>query len=323
MKDLIQDRQAALQIVHLSHRYGEHEALKDLTFSVKPGSILGLLGPNGGGKTTTFRLASTLMPIQTGKIFILGKDVSREIAEVRSKIGIVFQSPSLDKKLTVYENLMHQGHLYGIQGTKLRKKINELLEEFRLEDRRKDLTEKLSGGLKRRLEIAKGLLHEPEILLLDEPSTGIDPGARLDLWNYLKRLQAERHVTIIVTTHLMEEAEHCDVLGILDKGKLVAYDSPAKLKAAIGGTVIHLESQNASGLYEKLKKRFGSGISLIEGSIQIEGKKEEEIVLPLMREYSQDITSFTVQKPSIEDVFVRLTGHKFWTSPETEEKKAS
>jgi len=306
--------ESALSITGLSHRYGEREALVDLDLSVRSGEILGLLGPNGGGKTTTFRLASTLMPVQRGKIMILGHDVMAEMNAVRSLIGIVFQSPSLDKKLTVYENLKHQGHLYGLSGAPLEKKIESLLKEFNLTDRKKELTEKLSGGLKRRVEVAKGLIHEPRVLLLDEPSTGIDPGARLDLWDYLKRLQASRQVTVIVTTHLLEEAERCDTLGILYQGRLVAHDSPARLKASVGGTVICLEAQNSQALYEKLKVQLGAGVSLIENSIQIEQPSgAEETALALMRKHGAEILSLTVKKPTVEDVFIHLTGHRFWT----------
>jgi ABC-2 type transport system ATP-binding protein len=207
---------------------------------------------------------------------------------------------------------MHQGHLYGISGAPLKKKIEELLGEFNLYDRKKDLVEKLSGGLKRRVEVAKGLIHEPELLLLDEPSTGIDPGARLDLWNYLKRLREHRQVTIVVTTHLMEEAERCDRLGILYQGNLVACARPAELKASVGGTVINLQSQDNQALYGKLKKQFGDQIAIVDDEIHIERKDAEEFVLPLMREHSAVILSLTVKKPSLEDVFVRLTGHRFW-----------
>ncbi len=295
----------------LSHSYGDRRALAGVSLAVRKGEILGLLGPNGGGKTTLFRLLSTLMPIQSGKAEVLGHDLSKGVKAVRPKIGIVFQSPSLDKKLTVYENLRHQGHLYGLRGADLDGRIKKLLNEFGLIERRDDLTEKLSGGLKRRVEVAKGLLHEPEILFLDEPSTGIDPGARIDLWNYLKKLRDERKVTLVVTTHLMDEAEKCDRLGILDRGELRACDTPARLKALLGGSVINVAAEDPEKLHEKIRVRSKVASSLVEGMIRIEHAAGESTVLALMRDFGSEITSFTVQKPTLEDVFVHLTGRQF------------
>lgn len=300
-----------IQLEGLSHSYGDRRALHDVSLTVRKGEILGLLGPNGGGKTTLFRLLSTLMPIQSGKAKVLSHDLSKGVKAVRPKIGIVFQSPSLDKKLTVYENLRHQGHLYGLYGADLAARIKKLLDEFGLIERRDDLTEKLSGGLKRRVEVAKGLLHDPEILFLDEPSTGIDPGARIDLWNYLKKLRDERKVTLVVTTHLMDEAEKCDHLGILDQGVLRACDTPTRLKALLGGSVINVTAEDPEKLHEKIRSRSKVASSLVQGMIRIEHAAGEATVLALMRDFSSEITSFTVQKPTLEDVFIHLTGRQF------------
>src|SRR3989338_4259197 len=195
----------AVEVRNLSYSYGSRLALNQVSLSVGEGEVFGLLGPNGGGKTTLFRILSTLTPIFHGKIFVFGKDLPSDIVRVRKMIGVVFQAPSLDKKLTVRENMLHQGHLYGLFGKELTLRINEMLERVHLKDRDGDLIEKLSGGLQRRVEVAKALLHRPKLLLLDEPTVGLDPGARKDLWDYLQNLRKNEGTTILLTTHLMEE----------------------------------------------------------------------------------------------------------------------
>src|SRR5262249_7917815 len=205
----------AVEVDSLSHNYGSRQALKAISFTVQRGEIFGLLGPNGGGKTTTFRILSTLIHPQQGKARIFGFDLATQAREIRQRIGVVFQAPSLDKKLTAYENLMHQGHLYGLSGTKLNERIRMLLDRVKLADRDNEYVETFSGGMRRRVELAKGLLHAPQLLLLDEPSTGLDPGARRDLWQYLEQLSRDEGVTSLLTTHYMEEAAHCHRLGII------------------------------------------------------------------------------------------------------------
>src|SRR5436190_15831288 len=200
----------------LMHRYGDRAALNGVTFDVRPAELFGLLGPNGSGKTTIFRILSTLMVPVGGRAFILGHDAAREPSGLRREIGVVFQAQSIDVKLTAAENLRHQGHLYGLSGVALTARIQEMLERVGLADRAKERAETFSGGMQRRLELAKGLLHHPSVLLLDEPTTGLDPRARRDVWQYLQTLRDEERVTVIVTTHLMEEAEHCERLAILN-----------------------------------------------------------------------------------------------------------
>ena len=197
-----------VELDRLSHNYGDRLALDNLTFAVQPAEIFGLLGPNGSGKTTLFRILSTLMVPTGGEARIQGFDVARQANQVRQQTGIVFQARSLDLKLTVAENLMHQGHLYGLRGQVLKSRSAEVLRRVGLSDRAKDYVETLSGGMQRRVELAKGLIHSPALLLLDEPSTGLDPGARRDMWQYLRTLRDQEGVSILVTTHLMEEAEH-------------------------------------------------------------------------------------------------------------------
>lgn len=302
---------SAVSIRGLSHRYGNHAALDGVEFQVHSSEIFGLLGPNGGGKTTLFRLLATLLPVQDGQVTILGLD-SRECASaIRQRIGVTFQSPSLDRKLTVGENLKHQGHLYGLRGRKLEACIDEQLSRLGLTERRRDRAESLSGGLARRVEIAKGLLHRPQLLLLDEPSTGLDPGARLDLWTYLLQLR-NAGVTVLVTTHLMEEAERCDRLGILDRGRLVALGPPAELRAAIGGDCLTMQSVDPNGLASRIQEMFAVIPQRLGDSLRIETPRGHELLRDLVDAFGDSITSISVAKPTLEDVFVQKTGHKFW-----------
>src|SRR5882672_8865134 len=254
---------ALLAVETLTHRYGERVALNKVSFEVPKGEIFGLLGPNGGGKTTLFRILSTLVRPTSGSASILGLDLLRDTAALRSRIGVVFQAPSLDKKLRVRENLAHQGHLYGLAGSALRGRIDHLLIEFNLRDRAHDLVETLSGGLQRRVEIAKSLLHRPELLLLDEPSTGLDPGARIDLWQTLYRLRDQQDVTILLTTHLMEEAARCDRVAILDRGRIVASGTPEALRAEIGGEVVSARTKDATSLGERIATTLDVEVSVL------------------------------------------------------------
>ena len=216
----------AVKVQDLVYRYGERDALKGISFFVEPGEVFGLLGPNGGGKTTLFRILSTLLLPADGQAQVFGIDVAKDPLGVRRQIGVVFQNQSLDRRLTAAENLVHQGHLYGLRGSILRDRIDRVVDRVGLTDRRNSVVETLSGGMRRRLELAKGLLHRPRLLLLDEPSTGVDPGARRDFWDYLQLLRREEGVTILLTTHLLDEADKCDRLAILDEGSLVAEGTP-------------------------------------------------------------------------------------------------
>jgi len=297
----------------LTHYYGERRALGGVSFGVQAGEIFGLLGPNGGGKTTLFRILSTLLRPTQGTAEVLSTDVTADAASLRRRIGVVFQSPSLDKKLTVAENLLHHGHLFGLRGRSLKVRIAEALDRLGLKDRARDVVEKLSGGLARRVELAKGLLHRPELLLLDEPSTGLDPGARRDLWDYLRDLRQRDGVTILLTTHLMEEAEHCTRVGILDVGKLVALDSPSALRGQIGGDVISLESESPDDLTTRIQERFGVQATVIDGTVRIEREHGHELLAQLMESVPGAIRSAMLSKPTLEDVFIRRTGHRFWS----------
>tara|TARA_R110002095_G_scaffold215691_2_gene210596 strand:- start:10078 stop:11040 length:963 start_codon:yes stop_codon:yes gene_type:complete len=313
----IQKSASQIRVNEISHRYGERLALNQLSFEVRSSEIFGLLGPNGGGKTTLFRLLSTLLPIQSGSANIADLDLATYARQVRTLIGVTFQSPSLDGKLTVLENLKHQAHLYGISGAPMRERIQTALQHLGLTDRKHDLAESLSGGLKRRVEIAKGLLHSPQVLLLDEPSTGLDPGARHDLWKYLKQLQREEGVTILITTHLMEEAEHCDRLGILHQGELVALGTPDELRASVGGDCLTIHSDDLEQLSQQISAKFGVTPQTINHSLRLEHARGHELLKDLIDAFPELVTSVSLGKPTLEDVFIHETGHQFWQAEET------
>jgi ABC-2 type transport system ATP-binding protein len=231
---------------------------------------------------------------------------------VRAKLGVVFQSPSLDLKLTVFENLKHHGHLWGMHGADLLRRIDAALQNFDLSERRNDLAEKLSGGLRRRVELAKVLLSRPPVLLLDEPSTGLDPGARRDMWQMLESLRTTERTTIMLTTHWLEEAERCDRVAILDQGRLVALGTPNELKARIGGEVIWVKSAQPAELQKQLQALLRISSSLVEGMIRIEHSNGYELVPQLKDVFPSMIESVSVSKPTLEDVFIKETGRKFW-----------
>jgi len=307
---------AAVEVSALRHRYGTREALKGVSFEVPRGEIFGLLGPNGSGKTTLFRILSTSFPPSEGKASIAGHSLAAELAAVRRRIGVVFQSPSIDPKLTVGENLTHQALLYGYSGAELRRRCEKLMGHLGLSDRSGEMAGKLSGGLKRRVELAKGLLHDPEVLLLDEPSTGLDPGARRDLWRYVRDLRDQSRVTVLVTTHLMEEAELCDRLAILDHGEILRMGTPAELKREIGGDLLVLRTSESSLLAEKIRERFKLECRVMDGELQIEHPEAARFVTQLVEAFPGVIESVTFRKPTLEDVFVHHTGHRFWSEGE-------
>ena len=313
---------APIELSGLSHDYGSRLALDGLSFQVRPAEIFGLLGPNGSGKTTLFRILSTLMVPTAGHARIAGFDVATQPNRVRQHTGIVFQATSLDIKLTVGENLMHQGHLYGLRGANLAARSKEVLTRVGLMDRVKDMVETLSGGQKRRIELAKGLIHSPSVLLLDEPSTGLDPGARMDLWHYLRILRDEQGVTVLVTTHLMEEAEHCDRLAFLSSGKLVALGSPAELKAEIGGDIVQFEAvdaEAAASLSARIADRFAVTPTVVGKAVRVEREQGHRFLTEVVEAFPGSIESVSVSKPSLEDVFIQRTGHRFWLDKNEEQ----
>jgi ABC-2 type transport system ATP-binding protein len=308
-----------ISVDDIVHRYDGRTALNGVSFQVRQAELFGLLGPNGSGKTTLFRILSTLMVPTAGRAIIMGYDTAKDPARVRLQIGVVFQAQSLDPKLTAYENLWHQGHLYGLHGAALKPRIKEILTRVGLADRATEYVETFSGGMQRRIELAKGLLHQPSVLLLDEPTTGLDPGARRDLWQYLQILRDEERVSVIVTTHLMEEAERCDRLAILNEGKLVALGTPTDLKREIGGDVIWVEAtRNARELAQRISKRFNVNAAAIgdgdsDSKLRIEIENGHRFIAELAEAFPGEIQTVTISKPTLEDVFIHRTGHRFWT----------
>ena len=309
----------AIEITGLSFNYGERLALSGLELSIARSEIFGFLGPNGGGKSTLFRLLSTLVPMQSGNARVLGYDLTGAPQELRRKLGVVFQSPSLDAKLTVSENLHHHGHLYGMYGAALRDRARAMLARLGVEDRARDVVETLSGGLRRRVELAKSLLHQPEMLLLDEPSTGLDPAARRDFFNLLASLRDNEGVTIILTTHYIEEAERCDRIGILDQGHLVALAPPGELKQQVGGDVIIISAPAPEALQRSLDRQLKLHAALVDGTLRIELPRGHELVPRLVNEFGDQIEAVTFGRPTLEDVFVHLTGHRFVAGASTED----
>ena len=304
----------AVSVTGVRHRYGDREALRGIDFCVSRGEVFGLLGPNGGGKTTLFRLLATLLPLQSGRGALFDLDLATQSAAIRKIIGVTFQSPSVDGKLTVAENLRHQAHLYGLMGTDATSRINEILGRLDLADRSRDRVEALSGGLKRRVEVAKSLLHHPQVLLLDEPSTGLDPGARRDLWDYLFRLRQDEGTTILVTTHLMDEADRCDRLAILDQGQLVAHGSPDELRLTVGGDCLTIQTAKPDALADRIASRFQITTRRVGDTLKIEREAGHELLRDLVATFPSEITAISLAKPTLEDVFIVRTGHRFWES---------
>ena len=335
---------AAITVAELSHTYAPSRrrdatprpALDSISFEIAPGETFGILGPNGGGKSTLFRILATLLrpnPARSGAAAVFGHDVVRDPASVRRQIGVVFQNPSLDVKLTAEENLVHQGRLYGLGGSDLRRRIQSWLDRMNLAARRHDLVETFSGGLRRRLELAKSLLHEPRVLLLDEPTTGLDPAARRDLWRHLSELRERLGITIVLTTHLMDEAEHCDRLAFLADGRLPAIDTPENLKSRIGGEVVTVTPRHDAALSpEELASRIATRLGpwpeggtprAVDGQVRCEVADGATLLERVRAEFGGQIRSVTLGQPSLEDVFLHLAGRPLWQDETAEQHAAA
>lgn len=303
-----------LEVRNLTYRYGGSltPALEGVSFDIFEGEICGFLAPNGGGKTTLFKILSTMLPFREGSISFNGVEYRQHYANVRSSIGVVFQNPSVDKKLTVRENLHCQAYLYGSTPAKERTHMNKLIHLFRLETYLDQKIENLSGGYRRRVELAKCMLHAPKLLLLDEPSTGLDIVSRRDMWQYLKRLREERTVTILLTTHLIEEAEQCDRVIILNKGRLVTSGRPNSLINQIGGEILFLKTTNTPELLALLERKWNIRGIPVDGMVRVElTHQNKQIIHALLSEGMDLVDSATISKPSLADVFFRHTGNQF------------
>jgi len=304
----------AIQVENLTKKFNGFTAVDQITFTVKTGELFGLLGPNGAGKTTTINMLSTLLKATSGYGEVSGYDISRNKNNIRRSIGVVFQEPALDIKLTGKENLEFHAMMYGIDKEERKKRIKEVLELVELTEKEKVLVEKYSGGMKRRLEIARGLIHEPNVLFLDEPTLGLDVQTRRHIWDYIKRLNKEGGVTIILTTHYMEEADFlCDRIAIMDRGKFVAMDAPGRLKDILGGDVVSLEIEgNADALIEQISSldwiknitRHDKNLSLTMDR----GERRIPELINVAQENEVEVTCVHLRKPSLEDVFLHFTG---------------
>ena len=280
-----------------------------MTFTVPTGEMFGLLGPNGSGKSTLLRILSTLLRPEAGTARVVGHDVVQEPDVVRRALGVVFQNASVDRKLTVEENLACHGSLYGMSGRVLAERLDVTLDRLGIAARRGERVEKLSGGLERRVELAKALLVGARVLLLDEPSTALDPGARRDFLGYLRELRDTGGLTVLLSTHDLEEAERCDRVAIFDAGRIVALGTPDDLKAAVGGDVLVIRATAPAALRERMAAHLGLEVRLVDDTLRVERPRGHELVRDLIEAFPSEVRSVTVGKPTLGDVFVRLTGH--------------
>ena len=281
----------------LSYAYGSSRALEDVEFSVPHGCLFGLLGPNGSGKTTLFRLLSTLIPVQSGTLRVCGLDVATSQSEVRRQLGVTFQSPAVDVRLTVRENLLCHGSVYGLSGVTLKTRIGEMLERFHLIDRASTLVGQLSGGLKRRVELAKGLMHNPKVLLLDEPTSGLDPRARQEFWDLLLVQVKSQGTTVVVATHLMPEAELCDQLLLLDKGRRVAMGSPFELQSKLSGERLTLRVRDAAVSQSVVEDLLQCRTVRIANQLMLRIGHPAEQIATLMNRLGDEIVGLELTRP--------------------------
>lgn len=307
---------SAIKVRELVKKFNGFTAVDSLSFDVPYGELFGLLGPNGAGKTTTINILSTLLKPTSGYAEVAGFDIRNRKDEVRKSIGIVFQDPTLDTKLTGKENLLFHAMLYGIEKEEAEKRIKEVLELVELQDRANTLVEKYSGGMKRRLEIARGLIHRPKVLFLDEPTLGLDAQTRRRIWDYIKNLNKEIGITMILTTHYMEEADYlCDRIAIIDRGKIVAIDNPDNLKNMVGGDVVSIEIEGDTKNYlEKLKElKWIKSLMVQNGILRMTmemGERKIPSLINLAEKSGVRVNSVNLRKPSLEDVFLFFTGRE-------------
>ncbi|MGB9906114.1 MAG: ATP-binding cassette domain-containing protein [Candidatus Saccharicenans sp.] len=299
-----------IKVRNLVKRYNGLTAVDHISFSVEKGEIFGFLGPNGAGKTTTINILSTLLAPTQGEVYVNNFNVLTQKNQVRKSIGLVFQDPSLDDRLTAEENLYFHARLYHVPHSEYQKRKEEVLRLVELWEKRKDIVKTFSGGMKRRLEIARGLIHHPAVLFLDEPTLGLDPQTRSHLWDYILRLKEEKKMTIFMTTHYMNEADYCDRLIIIDYGKIVGFDTPANLKKAVGGDIIILGSPQPQQLKQELAQKYALAAKEENGTIMVEINNGKTFLPRLFEELKTRVTSVSLREPTLDDVFLHLTGRK-------------
>jgi ABC-2 type transport system ATP-binding protein len=292
----------------LVKKYGDLVAVAGIDLEVRAGEIFGFLGPNGAGKSTTISMLCTLLTPTAGVARVAGIDVMHDPAAVRQRIGLVFQDPSLDDQLTGRENLEFHAFVYSVPARDRRRRIDEMLDLMQLTERASSQVKTYSGGMKRRLEIARGMLHHPQILFLDEPTLGLDPQTRKSIWTYLNELRRTKGVTIFMTTHYMDEAEYCDRIGIIDQGKIVALGTPDELKAMVGGDVVTITSTKPEEAASEIKEVLGVTPARENGTLRMEVPDGKAFVPRLVRELMAPVDTVTMRRPSLDDVFLKLTG---------------
>jgi ABC-2 type transport system ATP-binding protein len=300
--------EAAISVRDLRKSFGELEAVRGVDFQVGRGEIFGFLGPNGAGKTTTINMLCTLTTPSGGGALVAGHDVARERDDVRRHIGLVFQDTTLDAQLTAAQNLRLHAELYGIERRLVEPRMRQVLEMVDLWERRDGKVLLFSGGMRRRLEIARGLMHSPRVLFLDEPTIGLDPQTRSSIWRYIAELREAEEITIFMTTHYMDEAELCDRIAIMDRGEIVALDTPAALKASVGADRVRIQTDDDSASIEALDDRFGIEARAAEDAVVFHVPSGEEFVPRLFAELGMPIRSVSVSRPTLDDVFMSYTG---------------
>jgi ABC-2 type transport system ATP-binding protein len=299
-----------IEVEGLAKRFGEIEAVKGVTFAVEPGEIFGFLGPNGAGKTTTINMLCTLLRPGAGTARVNGFDVVHERSEVRRSIGLVFQQTTLDEYLSAEQNLRFHAHAYGIPAELRERRMSELLDIVDLADRRKGSVRTFSGGMKRRLEIARGLLHHPKVLFLDEPTLGLDPQTRRLIWDYLLRLRDQEGLTIFLTTHYMDEAEHSDRIAVIDHGLIVGLDTPTALKRSVGGDLVTIATGDSQRAAAEITERYGTEATTRDGTVSFNVAHGAAFLPEFVRSFSQPLASVSVREPTLDDVFLHLTGRE-------------
>jgi len=299
-----------IEVEHLVKSYADLVAVNDISFSVDQGEVFGLLGPNGAGKTTVINILCTLSKPTSGKASINGFDVTHQQGQVRQCIGLVFQDPSLDERLTALENLKFHSMVYNIPASVRKERIEQVLRMVELWERRRDIVKTFSGGMKRRLELARGLLHHPKVLFLDEPTLGLDPQTRRRLWDFILDLRRREGTTILLTTHYMDEAEYTDRIAVMDYGKLIALDSPQGLKSMVGGDMISLNTVDDQRAQAELQKRYHIKARCDGGQVTFEIANGERFIPALIKEFDTDILSISLRRPTLDDAFLKLTGHQ-------------
>jgi ABC-2 type transport system ATP-binding protein len=302
------DEHVAIRVVGLRRRFGEFEAVRGVSFEVARGETFGFLGPNGAGKSTTISMLCTLLRPSAGTASVDGFDVVEQQTDVRRRIGLVFQDTTLDDYLTADENLRFHAELYGVPKAAVARRLEQVMQMVGLWERRSSLVRTFSGGMKRRLEIARGLLHSPRVLFLDEPTVGLDPQTRSHIWGYIDELRRRESITMFLTTHYMDEAEHCDRIAIIDNGEIVVIDTPEALKASVGRDRVQLETDDNERAIEELRERFGLEASISEGAVTVHVTEGETFVPRLFAELDVPIRSVSVARPTLDDVFMTYTG---------------